>query len=154
MALFSKTPGPRSADRAVDTVIGAEAAFDGELKTGNSVCIEGRFTGRLESGGRVILNPSAHVEADVVAEYVTVNGTLVGNVEARQQLDLGATGCIRGDVRAGAVTVARGGVLEGTCRKLEPVPASAAERTGAKTGEKPAAGTGPVALADKAASAA
>lgn len=116
MGLFSSSKPQSAASANVDTVIGAEAVLEGVLITQNSVCIDGTFRGRLESKGRVILNESATVEADIAADYVAVNGTVSGNVKAFQQLDVGVTGVIRGDVVAGSVTVAKGGVLEGTCR--------------------------------------
>lgn len=116
MGLFSSDKPQSSASSNVDTVIGSEAVLEGVLITQNSICIEGTFRGRLESKGRVILNESAKVDADIVAEYVVVNGTVSGNVKALQQLDVGVKGVIRGDVTAGSVTVAKGGVLEGTCR--------------------------------------
>lgn len=115
MGLFPTSKTQSAASSNVDTVIGAEAVFEGVLITENSVCVEGTFRGRLESKGRVILNGSAKVEADIVAEYVAVNGSVSGNVKALQQLDVGVTGVIRGDVTAGSVTVAKGGILEGTC---------------------------------------
>ena len=118
MALFSSKPqkaNPAPRDRGVDTMIGAGARFEGSLHTDNSVCIEGTLCGRVSSASRIILNDSGVVEGDVVAEYVSINGKVLGNVQARTQLDVGATGVIEGDVEAKAITVAKGGVLRGSC---------------------------------------
>lgn len=118
MGLFSSrtrraTPEPR---RTIDTVIGPDAVFEGELHLKNSVCIEGTLRGKLHCDGRVILNRSGVLEADVSAEFLTVNGKVLGNVKAGKQLDVGETGVIEGDVEAAAITVAKGGVLRGACR--------------------------------------
>ena len=118
MGIFSSKPQQGNeppAKRNVDTVIGAGAVFDGELRTDNSVCIEGTVRGRLSCSGRVILNKSGVIEADVVAEYISVNGTVIGNVKAGTQLDVGESGVIEGDVEAASITVAKGGVLRGSC---------------------------------------
>jgi cytoskeletal protein CcmA (bactofilin family) len=136
MAIFGSKAESRSESRSIDTVIGAEALFEGVLSTKNSVCIEGTFRGTLHSEGAVILSRSGTLEADVVADHVSVNGTLRGNVRALQQLDVGETGAIHGDVQAASVTVAKGGVLEGTCRRI---PAEAPE--GATLAEKREGGT-------------
>lgn len=123
MGIFGSRAQGKAHSRSIDTIIGAEAVFEGTLATPNSVCIEGTFRGTLRSEGAVILGRSGTLEADVVAGYVSVNGTLRGNVQALVQLDVGETGVIHGDVQAASVTVAKGGVLEGSCRRIA-VPAS------------------------------
>jgi cytoskeletal protein CcmA (bactofilin family) len=140
MGIFGSKNTGKAEQRSIDTVIGGEAVFEGTLTTKNSVCVEGVFRGKLQSEGAVILSRSGSIEADVVAGYVAVNGTLRGNVRALQQLDVGETGVIHGDVQAVAVTVAKGGVLDGTCHMMEaearaePAPALAASRTPATVG--------------------
>jgi len=118
MGIFGSKSTGKAEQRSIDTVVGAEAVFEGTLSTKNSVCVEGTFRGKLHSEGAVILSRSGSIEADVVAGYISVNGTLRGNVRALQQLDVGETGVIHGEVQAAAVTVAKGGVLEGTCRMI------------------------------------
>jgi cytoskeletal protein CcmA (bactofilin family) len=118
MGIFSskaKASGEKQDSRNVDTVIGPGAVFEGNLRTRNSVCVEGTVKGHVLCEGRVILNKSGVLEADVVAEYISVNGTVLGNVKASKQLDVGETGVIRGDVDAASITIARGGVLKGSC---------------------------------------
>lgn len=119
MGIFGAKGNAKAEGRSVDTVIGPEAVFEGVLRTKNSVCVEGGFRGTLESEAAVIIGRSASVEAEVTAEYVSVNGRVRGNVRALRQLDVGETGAIRGDVQAAAVTVAKGGLLEGSCRMSE-----------------------------------
>jgi cytoskeletal protein CcmA (bactofilin family) len=139
MGIFSSNPQQSSespAKRNVDTVIGAGAIFDGELRTDNSVCIEGTVRGRLNCSGRVILNKSGVIEADVVAEYISVNGTVIGNVKAGTQLDVGESGVIEGDVEAASITVAKGGVLRGSCT-MAAEPAQKGAKRETKPGAKP-----------------
>ena len=117
--MFSKqknTPAtPASSNPSGNTVIGAGATFEGVLKTSEDVLIEGQLNGSVTSDATVLLNTSAKLKADVEASCVVVHGEIVGNVVARERLDIGATGRIRGDVTAGAARVAEGGVLDGTC---------------------------------------
>lgn len=120
MGLFSAKGDARRDPDGIGTVIGADACFEGTLTARSSVCIEGTFRGELRSEGRVVLNRNGVLEADVVAQHVSINGTVTGNVRALKQLDVGETGVIRGDVEAASVTVAKGGVLEGTCRMIHP----------------------------------
>lgn len=115
---FSKKKRTENRPRHIDTVIGSEAMFAGVLLTKNSICIEGSFKGRLQCESQVILNKSAIIEADIVAEYISVYGKVTGNITALKQLNIGTTGVVRGDVKTAAVTVDKGGVLDGTCKML------------------------------------
>ena len=118
MGLFSNKKRSRKKNRSVNTIIGSDAVFEGVLQTKNSICIEGNLKGQLECEGQVILSKSGILEADVVAEYVSINGKVVGNITALKQLDIDATGEVHGNVKAAFVTVAKGGLLDGACNML------------------------------------
>ncbi len=115
---FTKKKRNENKPRHIDTVIGSEAMFAGVLLTKNSICIEGGFKGRLKCESQVILNESAIIEADIVAEYISVHGKVTGNITALKQLNIGMTGVVRGDVKTAAITVDKGGILDGTCKML------------------------------------
>jgi cytoskeletal protein CcmA (bactofilin family) len=115
---FAKRKHDDSKARQIDTVIGAKAVFAGVLLTKNSICIEGGFKGRLKCESHVILNKSATIEADIIAEYISVHGKVTGNITALKHLNIGTTGIIRGDVKAAAITIDKGGTLDGTCKML------------------------------------
>lgn len=115
---FAKKKHNDSKSRKIDTVIGAEAVFAGVLLTKNSICIDGRFKGRLKGESHVIINKSATIEADITAEYIAVHGKVIGNITALTHLNIGVEGIIRGDVKAAAITIEKGGTLDGTCHML------------------------------------
>ena len=132
MGIFSSKPAagvPAAAKGTIDTVIGADAVFEGNLHIKNSVCIEGTLRGKLLCEGRVILNAGGELVADVTAAFLSVNGKIVGNVKATEQLDVGETGVIEGDVEAAAITVAKGGALRGSCSMVEERPQEAVAPT-------------------------
>lgn len=118
MGLFSNKKRNRKKSCRINTIIGSDAVFEGVLQTKNSICIEGSLKGHLECEGQVILSKCGILEADVVADYVSINGKVVGNITALKQLDIEATGVVYGDVKATLVTVAKGGLLDGACNML------------------------------------
>jgi cytoskeletal protein CcmA (bactofilin family) len=120
MRLFSPRKDGEEHPKSIGTVIGADACLEGTLTTRNSVCIEGTVRGELRSEGHVVLNRGGTLEADVVAQCVSINGSVRGNIRALKQLDIGETGVIHGDVEAAVMTIAKGGVLDGTCRVILP----------------------------------
>ena len=120
MMIHRKKDTDRPEFSKVVTLIGPDCTFEGTLETGSNICIEGLFRGQLKTDTGVIINNVGRVEADIVAEHVVVHGTIVGNIFARKQLDICATGRVKGDVEAEVVTVAKGGVLDGFCKMLSP----------------------------------
>ena len=118
MRSFAKKKCNDSKPRQIDTVIGAETMLAGVLLCKNSICIEGGFKGRLKCESHVILNRSATIEADIVAEYISVHGKVTGNITALKHINIGVTGVIRGTVKAAAITIDKGGILDGTCKTL------------------------------------
>lgn len=116
MKAFKQKNGNRSNVTDIETLIGPGTVFEGHLETESSVSIEGVFRGRLLSKAGVVVNRVGRVEADILAEYVVIHGTVIGNVTARKQLDIGGAGTIQGDVEAGSVTVAQGGTVDGIFR--------------------------------------
>jgi len=103
---------------ALDTLIGANTIFEGSIYSERSVCVEGTVRGKIEAKGEVMVGRRGRVEADVLAESVVVGGHIIGTVRAEKRLEITATGRVSGNIEAGRIAVADGGVLEGFCRML------------------------------------
>lgn len=115
MLMKKSAPASSSGEAVRDTVIGAGAQGEGSLQTKHDIYIAGDFHGSIKSEGTVVLNGGAKLEADVTGRIVIIHGHVIGNVTALERLEVGATGRIKGDVRAGSARVTEGGQLEGTC---------------------------------------
>jgi len=100
----------------VPTLIGANSSFEGNFKGSDSLCIEGRFQGRLETEGTVFINQRALVKAEIYAQQVYVHGEIIGNIYAQEHLNVGATGKVTGEVTTRSLTIATGGFLNGSCQ--------------------------------------
>ncbi len=102
--------------KSIDTVIGRGAVFDGTvLETEGGVCVDGTFKGKILSRSIVLVNHYGMVFGEIIASFVAVHGEITGNVTAKKQLDIGATGKIQGDVAAASITIVKGGVISGYC---------------------------------------
>lgn len=120
MKLFGGSKKNEDADlKSIDTVIGRNAVFDGTvLETEGGVCVDGTFKGKIISKGIVLVNQYGRVLGEIVASFVAVHGEITGNVTAGRQLDIGATGTIKGDVTAASITIVKGGMITGYCSVL------------------------------------
>ncbi|PLX41466.1 MAG: hypothetical protein C0608_05470 [Deltaproteobacteria bacterium] len=99
-----------------ETIIGTGVTFDGQIKSAGDIYIAGEVKGTIESKSTVVVNQGATVEADVYARTLLVHGNLNGSVTATESLEVGETGRLFGCVQAGAVKVAEGGLLDGSCK--------------------------------------
>jgi len=96
-----------------DTTIGPDLVIDGNLKSDESVRIDGRVLGRVESKDSVQLGPGSSVSSEVHGQRVVVSGSVAGNIEAKDRVDLMAGAKITGDVRAPRLTIADGAIFRG-----------------------------------------
>lgn len=118
-------------ETAVSTTLAKEDALSGTLQIKGAGNVLGKFNGRIECDGDLMIGPDAHVEADIHAARVTVAGFVRGNVVAVSRLKITSTGRLEGDARVGALVVHEGGVHHGVIRvHPEGVPEGAEERSG------------------------
>jgi cytoskeletal protein CcmA (bactofilin family) len=97
---------------SLGTVVDPRTALMGSLNTDRSLHVYGIFEGDLQVTNTVFIDAKGQVSADVTAERVVVQGTVVGNINARQVV-IYANGKVWGDVRAQAFYVETGGFVSG-----------------------------------------
>ena len=83
----------------IKTTLGTETVFNGTMKYSESLKISGRFEGRIESGGLLVVDKGAEVLAEIRVRSVVIAGTVKGNIEAVGQLEILETGKIIGNIR-------------------------------------------------------
>ena len=97
------------------TVIGPDARFKGELTFTGGVRIDGKFEGSIETQGKVLVSEGGELKAEVKANNVTLEGRLVGNLAAKDRVELKASARMEGDVRAAKLLVVEGATVVGRC---------------------------------------
>lgn len=113
---------------AVETLMGENAVFEGNLTTDKPVRIDGKFNGNIVKALGVIIGEKAVVEGDINAQAVEVNGTVKGNVTAAEYIELSATSKVKGDIKTNILSISEGAQFEGNSSML---PAAAENTTGA-----------------------
>lgn len=134
-------PQPRTPRRAgQSSVLGPSLKLEGRLSGEEDLIIEGHVSGEISiPGHQVTIGPEGHVEAEVRATAIVVEGEVHGNLSAEQQVMVRASGKVHGDIRAPRVALDQGCRFKGTV-DMEP-----SRREGAAKAEpaKPAAGPSP-----------
>jgi cytoskeletal protein CcmA (bactofilin family) len=97
----------------LNSVIGEGSIFEGKFYINGSLQIDGRFEGEVKTRDHLIVGEMGKVKTDITAKNVTVGGTVIGNIEAEEEVSLLATGRVLGNIRAPKVNVEEGVVVQG-----------------------------------------
>jgi cytoskeletal protein CcmA (bactofilin family) len=106
---------PSAGERRATAWIGKCLFVRGEVISSEDLLIDGTFEGTIEVGDHALtIGPDAEVKANLVAKTITIHGAVVGNVTARERLDLRASASVDGNVNAPRLAMADGAVLRGS----------------------------------------
>ncbi len=97
------------------TVIGADSFFKGELTFQNTAKVNGKFEGKIQGQGELLVSDSASCKADVDAKGVQIDGLVEGNLKANDTVRLNSKGTVRGDITSSKMVMAEGASFYGMC---------------------------------------
>ncbi|MEM9417511.1 MAG: polymer-forming cytoskeletal protein [Planctomycetota bacterium] len=122
------------------TVIGADSYFKGEMQFERTAKIIGRFDGKISGKGELQVGQSATCKADIESSVANIDGTIEGNITAKDAVKLTANGKVKGDITATKMTMAEGASFYGMCAVG---PDAAKQAGGAPQGGQPQGGQQP-----------
>jgi cytoskeletal protein CcmA (bactofilin family) len=112
----------RDADIEIRTTLGKETVFLGTLKFTESLKIDGRFEGEIDATGFLFISPEAEVKASSIrATSIIVGGTVYGDMEASEKLELLPSAKVVGNVKTSRLRIADGVIFEGQCEMIRSV---------------------------------
>jgi len=114
---MAKNDDHKTGDR-IATTLGRETDFNGIMRFRDSLKIDGSFTGEIVSGGFLYVENGATITANIKVGSVVIGGTVKGNIEATEKLEMLATGKVFGNIRTAKLKIADGVVFEGTCEMI------------------------------------
>jgi cytoskeletal protein CcmA (bactofilin family) len=115
---MAKSEDHKSNDR-ITTTLGRETEFNGVMRFRDSLKIDGNFTGEIVSAGFLYIEQGAVITANIRVGSVVVGGTVKGNIEATEKLEMLSTGKVYGNIRTGKLKIADGVVFEGKCEMIK-----------------------------------
>lgn len=122
-AVQRAAPPRSSGERAT---IGRSITIKGEVTGDEDLLIQGRVDGSVHlQQNSVTVGPEGEVKADITGRMVTVEGRVVGNLKADEQVILRSSAVVQGDITAPRVVLEDGARFRGGVDMGESV-----ERTG------------------------
>ncbi len=103
----------------ITTTLGAETGFVGTLRFSDSLRIKGTFEGEIDATGRLYIDVDARVQARrIVATSVVIGGTVRGDIEAPDRVEMLPTAKVYGNVKTARLRIADGVIFEGSCEMI------------------------------------
>jgi cytoskeletal protein CcmA (bactofilin family) len=114
----------------IDTLLGRTANLNGDLEFSGGLHLDGRVNGNVRStaadGGALSVSETGFIEGSVQVTSIVMNGTVNGDMHARERLVLGGKARVNGNVYYGVIEMAPGAVITGKLIPLTDEASSAA----------------------------
>jgi cytoskeletal protein CcmA (bactofilin family) len=107
----------------IDTLIGKASRVHGDLEFAGGLHLDGSIAGNVRAdpseGSSLSISETGSIEGNVEAGNVMLNGSVRGDILARERVVLGATAKVQGNVYYGVIEMTLGAQIMG---KLTRVP--------------------------------
>jgi len=101
-----------------EKILDVDASMQGTLSFNDPVNlrVNGKFDGKLNTKGSLLIGANAKVNADIVGEHVTIAGNVTGNLKARNELRLISPAVVVGNIETPVLSIAEGAILNGNIK--------------------------------------
>jgi len=97
------------------TLVGRSVVLRGELSGKEDLLIEGQFEGTINLQEHCLtVGPHGQVKAEIHARQVVIQGSLNGNISAREKIEIRKSGHVVGDLVAAGIAIEDGAYFKGS----------------------------------------
>ena len=109
------TPTKTAGAPMEQATIGRSLVIKGEVSGSESLYIDGTIEGTINfADNRITIGRNGHVAANINAKELVIMGTVKGNVECTDRLDIRSEGSLTGDVITERISVEDGAIMTGS----------------------------------------
>ncbi|ADO77966.1 bactofilin family protein [Halanaerobium praevalens] len=114
----SKNEENKTQSKEIESIIGKGAKITGELVTSNSVRVEGKIDGSIESKSTLVIGKEALIKNKVQAKNITIAGQVEGEIIAHNKVELLQTAKVNADISTKSLKIEEGAVFNGSSKSL------------------------------------
>ncbi|HVN95245.1 MAG TPA: polymer-forming cytoskeletal protein [Syntrophorhabdaceae bacterium] len=96
----------------LETLIGPDSTIRGELTTKGMLRVDGVIEGNVAADSLVVGKTGA-VKGDITVRDIEVNGSIEGNINAHEFVEIRPEGAVEGDIHTTKLTVSEGAFFAG-----------------------------------------
>jgi cytoskeletal protein CcmA (bactofilin family) len=124
-----RNPEPAHESSRGVAVLGKSVMVKGQIHSREDLTIDGEVEGTVElSEHRLTVGPNGRVQATVKAREIVVLGTVHGNVEATDKIDIRKDAKLIGDIKTARIVIEDGAYFKGSIDIVRADAAKAAEK--------------------------
>src|SRR5712671_690970 len=110
----------------IDTLIGKASRVRGDLEFAGGLHLDGSIAGNVRAdpseGSSLSISETGSIEGNVEAGNVMLNGSVRGDILARERVVLGATAKVQGNVYYGVIEMTLGAQIMGKLTRVSEKP--------------------------------
>jgi cytoskeletal protein CcmA (bactofilin family) len=120
------SPAPDAEARGVrSATIGKAVRIVGQIHSKEDLYVDGDVDGSIEAlEHKITVGPNGTVNAMIKAREVTILGTIRGNVEASDRVEIRKDAKLAGDIQTARITIEDGAYFKGSIDIVKPEPAA------------------------------
>ena len=107
----------RNGNHCVETLVGPRAVIRGDVGFSGGLYVEGTIHGKVvaddDAAAVITIAETGHVEGEVRAPVVVINGRMTGDVHATERIELAANARVNGNIHYKVVEMAAGAMITG-----------------------------------------
>ncbi len=99
----------------VQAIIGRSIVLKGEMSANEDLLIEGQFEGTVNLQDHCLtIGANGKVKAEIQARQVIILGSVTGNVNAREKIEVRRSGNVTGDLTSASIAIEEGAYFKGS----------------------------------------
>jgi cytoskeletal protein CcmA (bactofilin family) len=103
----------------VNSIIGEGTSLSGDFELNGLLRIDGTFSGRVRTSGKVLIGKNGEADCEIVAGTVVIGGKVKGEIIATERITLLSTGVLIGNIVTPRLIIEEGVVYDGRCEIVE-----------------------------------
>lgn len=100
-------------NESLNSVIGPGSIFEGKFYISGSLKIDGKFQGEIKTEDELIVGETGKVKTNIKAKSVLISGTMIGNIQAKEEVRIEKNGKLLGDIESPVLHLTPGVIIKG-----------------------------------------
>lgn len=103
----------------LDSLVGINSVFKGNIETDGSVRVDGKVNGNINVTGDINIGEQAVVKGNIEGSNINLSGTIEGNIIARGILRILSSAKLYGDIKVNRFVADEGALFQGKCEMID-----------------------------------
>jgi cytoskeletal protein CcmA (bactofilin family) len=101
--------------KGLHTVIGGGTIIEGTVKVSHDIRVDGVIKGKVVIDGDLIVGNTGVIEADIEVRSTKLGGKVIGNLSAKDRIELDENASVTGDIKTKDLIINEGAIFHGNC---------------------------------------